>query len=122
VSRGICLVIEDDEDIAGLIAFILTREGFDVRSVRTASAALHQLRSLNPVLITLDLGLPDLDGLHIAKDLRELSTAPVLIITSRATASDELHGMAAGASAYLTKPFHASDLREAVNELCPANS
>jgi two-component system, OmpR family, response regulator len=74
------------------------------------------------VLITLDLGLPDLDGLHIAKDLRELSTAPVLIITSRATASDELHGMAAGASAYLTKTFHASDLREAVNELCPANS
>lgn len=66
--------------------------------------------------------LPDLDGLHIAKDLRELGTAPVLIVTARATASDELHGMAAGASAYLTKPFHARDLREAINELYPENS
>jgi DNA-binding response OmpR family regulator len=44
MSRGICLVIEDDEDIAGLIGLILTREGFEVRSVRTASAALHKIR------------------------------------------------------------------------------
>lgn len=74
MSKGTCLVIEDDEDIAGLISLILTREGFDVRSVRTASAALHQLRGLTPALITLNLGLPDLDGLQIAKDLRALST------------------------------------------------
>lgn len=122
MSRGICLVIEDDEDIAGLISFILTREGFDVRSVRTASAALHQLRDINPVLITLDLGLPDLSGLQIAKDLRELSTAPVLMITARASASDQLNGMAAGASAYLIKPFHPTELRDAVASLCPARS
>ncbi len=122
MSRGICLVIEDDEDIAGLISHILTREGFDVRSVRTASAALHQLRGINPVLITLDLGLPDLDGLQIAKTLRELSTAPVLMITARASASDQFNGMAAGASAYLIKPFHPKELRDAVASLCPARS
>jgi two-component system OmpR family response regulator len=122
MSRGICLVIEDDEDIAGLISVILTREGFDVRSVRTASAALHQLRGINPALITLDLGLPDLDGLQIAKDLRELSAAPVLMITARASATDQFNGMAAGAAAYLVKPFHPSELRVAVASLCPARS
>ena len=122
MSRGICLVIEDDEDIAGLIGLILTREGFDVRSVRTASAALHQLRGLNPVLITLDLGLPDLDGLQIAKVLGELSAAPVLMITARASANDLFNGMAAGASAYLIKPFLRSELRDAVSSLFPARS
>lgn len=122
MSRGICLVIEDDEDIAGLICLILTGEGFDVCSVRTASAALHQLRGLNPVLITLDLGLPDLDGLQIAKVLRELSAAPVLMITARAPANDQFDGMAAGASAYLIKTFLPSQLRDAVSSLCPARS
>lgn len=122
MSRGICLVIEDDEDIAGLISVILTREGFDVRSVQTASAALHQLRGINPVLITLDLGLPDLDGLQITKDFRELSAAPVLMITARASATDQFNGMAAGAAAYLVKPFHPSELRVAVASLCPARS
>jgi two-component system OmpR family response regulator len=122
MSRGICLVIEDDEDIAGLIGLILTREGYTVRSVRTASAALHQLRGLKPALITLDLGLPDLDGLQIAKDLRKLSPAPLLMITSRASASDQYNGMAAGASAYLIKPFRPGELRDAVSKLSPARS
>lgn len=122
MSRGICFVIEDDEDIAGLISVVLKREGFEVRSVRTASAALHQLRGLDPVLITLDLGLPDLDGLQIAEGLRELSDAPLLMITARASATDQFNGMAAGASAYLIKPFRPGELRDAVNRLCPANS
>jgi two-component system OmpR family response regulator len=122
MSRGICFVIEDDEDIAGLISVVLKREGFEVRSVRTASAALHQLRGLDPVLITLDLGLPDLDGLQIAEGVRELSDAPLLMITARASATDQFDGMAAGASAYLIKPFRPSELRDAVNRLCPARS
>ena len=122
MSRGICLVIEDDEDIAGLIGVVLKREGFEIRSVRTASAALHQLRGLDPVLITLDLGLPDLDGLQIAEDLRELSAAPLLMITARASAADQFDGMAAGASAYLIKPFRPGELRDAVNGLCPART
>lgn len=122
MSRGICFVIEDDEDIAGLISVVLKREGFEVRSVRTASAALHQLRGLHPVLVTLDLGLPDLDGLQIAEGLRELSDAPLLMITARASAIDQFNGMAAGASAYLIKPFRPGELRDAVNRLCPASS
>jgi two-component system OmpR family response regulator len=122
MSRGICFVIEDDEDIAGLIGVVLKREGFEVRSVLTASAALHQLRGLDPVLITLDLGLPDLDGLQIAEGLRELNDAPLLMITARASATDQFNGMAAGASAYLIKPFRPGELRDAVNRLCPARS
>lgn len=118
MSRGTCLVIENDEDTAGLITLILTQEGFDVHAVRTGAAALRQARGLNPVLIILEAILPDTDGLNIARDLRNLTQAPLLMLTGRAAAADELKGLAAGASIYLTKPFRVSELRSAANELC----
>jgi two-component system OmpR family response regulator len=66
--------------------------------------------------------LPDLDGLQIANVLRELSAAPLLIITTRASVNDLFEGMAAGASAYLIKPFLPSELRDAVTSLFPARN
>lgn len=85
-------------------------KGSTYASVRSASAALHQLRGLNPALITPDLRLPNLDGLQIAKDLRELGTAPLLMITARASATDQYSGMATGASASVIKPFRPGEL------------
>ncbi|MBT2512887.1 response regulator transcription factor [Arthrobacter sp. ISL-30] len=122
MSRGICLVVEDDEDIAGLISLILTQEGFDVHAVGTGMAALREAPGLNPALITLDLGLPDIDGLHIAQDLRKMTAAPLLILTARAAVTDQLDGMSAGASGYLAKPFRPHELRDAINQICPAHS
>ena len=119
MSRGICLVIENDEDIAGLITLILTQEGFEVRAVRTRAAALRQAREPNLVLITLETILPDNDGLNIVRDLRDLTQTPLLMLTGRASTADQLNGLAAGAAIYLTKPFRLKDLRSAANELCP---
>lgn len=120
MSRGTVLVIENDEDITGLITMVLTQEGFDVCAVSTGAVALRQASDLDPVLITLETILPDTDGLNIVRELRKVTQAPLLMVTGRASAPDELNGLAAGAAIYLTKPFRINDLRSAANELCPA--
>ena len=120
MSRGAVLVVENDEDIAGLITMILTQEGFDVCAVGTGAAALRQAPGLNPVLVTLETILPDADGLNVARELKKVTQAPLLMVTGRASVADELNGLAAGASVYLTKPFRTNVLRKAANDLCPA--
>lgn len=119
MSRGVCLVVEDDEDVSDVISLILTEEGFSVRAVRTGAAALDEARGISPALITMDLGLPDIDGLHLARELRTFSAAPLLIVTARATVTDELLGMASGGSAFLAKPFRTYELRDVVEQICP---
>ncbi|WP_311379733.1 response regulator [Arthrobacter sp. ISL-48] len=120
MSRGICLVIEDDEDIAGLISFVLSKGGFEVHVAGTGAEGLEAAAVLNPALITLDLGLPDIDGLDVAHGLRQMTVAPILMLTARARLSDEMDGLSAGASAYLVKPFRPSELTILADRLCPA--
>lgn len=118
-TRGACLVIEDDADIQGLISLILSTEGFEVHTVETGSAGLLAASRQQLALITLDLGLPDVDGREVARQLRSVSSAPLLMITAFAEAANELAGIAAGASGYLIKPFRPTELRALVAELCP---
>lgn len=118
-EQQVCLVIEDDSDFRGLITAVLTRAGFKVLAVgsgaegKAAAAAAGATLSL----ITLDLGLPDIDGRDLSLELRKLSPAPLLFLTARAEDDDVLAGLAAGAAAYLTKPFLPSTLRETALKL-----
>ena len=118
-EQQVCLVIEDDSDIRGLITAVLSRVGFKVLAVgsgaegNAAAAAAGATLSL----ITLDLGLPDIDGRDLSLELRKLSPAPLLFLTARAEDDDVLAGLAAGAAAYLTKPFLPSTLRETALKL-----
>ncbi|MEV8000959.1 response regulator transcription factor [Pseudarthrobacter oxydans] len=118
-EQQVCLVIEDDSDIRGLITAVLSRAGFKVLAVgsgaegKAAAAAAGATLSL----ITLDLGLPDIDGRDLSLELRKLSPAPLLFLTARAEDDDVLAGLAAGAAAYLTKPFLPSTLRETALKL-----
>ena len=118
-EQQVCLVIEDDSDIRGLITAVLSRAGFKVLAVgsgaegKAAAAAAGATLSL----ITLDLGLPDIDGRDLSLELRKLSLAPLLFLTARAEDDDVLAGLAAGAAAYLTKPFLPSTLRETALKL-----
>ncbi|MET4097670.1 response regulator [Arthrobacter sp. UYCu712] len=121
-SRGICLVIENDRDIRELLVLILSAMGFEVRAATTGAAGIRAARALDPPLITLNLGLPDISGHDVARSLRKYSNEPIIMITGRARAGDELDGMAAGATAYLTKPFRPAQLRAMVQELCPPPS
>jgi DNA-binding response OmpR family regulator len=118
-SRGICLVIEDDRDIRDLVALILTRLGFDVQAVSNGVDGVAAAWEHHPVLVTVDLNLPDMDGLEVAQHIRARSEAPMLFITARAELDDEMAGMASGAAAYLVKPFRPRQLTETVNRLCP---
>lgn len=119
-EQHVCLVIEDDADVRGLITAVLTRAGFKVVAVGSGAegkaAAVAAGSTLS--LITLDLGLPDMDGQDLCLELRKLGPAPLLFLTSRAEDDDVLAGLAAGAAAYLTKPFLPSTLRDTALRLC----
>lgn len=119
-TRGTCLVIEDDPDIGGLIEIIISGMGFDVTVVESGAQGLLAATSTFD-LITLDLGLPDIDGREVARELRKFSITPILMITAHAQPMDELEGMASGANAYLPKPFRPAQLRAIVQQLCPAH-
>jgi DNA-binding response OmpR family regulator len=119
-SRGLCLIIEDDQDIRELLTLILTRMGFAVHAIGNGVEGVAAAWEHHPVLVTVDLNLPDLEGLDVARHIRARSDAPMLFITARAEIDDEMAGMASGAAAYLTKPFRPRQLREIVNRLCPA--
>ncbi|WP_457965286.1 response regulator [Arthrobacter sp. D1-29] len=119
-NRRVCLVIEDDEDIRGLITLVLTRAGFEVLAVGTGAEAIAAAADPSLSLITLDLGLPDADGHVVAQALRELTNAPLLFLTARSDSDDLLAGMASGAAAYLTKPFRPKELAEVAELLCAA--
>ncbi len=118
-SRGTCVVIEDDADFRDLIDLILTDAGFEVRAVETGTEGVMAAERLNPVLITLDLGLPDMDGREVAGLITAVSQAPIPMITAFVERDDELHGIASGATAYLIKPFRPRQLRELAVRLCP---
>jgi DNA-binding response OmpR family regulator len=115
-----CLVIEDDPDIRDLLCIILTGMGFDVHAETTGRAGLRAAGTLDLALITLDLGLPDLNGLDVARHIRTYSKAPILTISAWAEPGDELNGVASGADAYLTKPLRPHLFRELVQRLGPS--
>jgi two-component system OmpR family response regulator len=123
MNKGrVCLVVEDDEDIRSLIGIVLTRAGFEVRAVRTGAEGIAASADSAVSLITLDMGLPDMDGHVVARAIRALNNAPILFLTARAEKDDVLAGMASGAAAYLTKPFHPRELAKVAGELNPVRS
>ncbi|CAM3218560.1 DNA-binding response regulator MtrA [Arthrobacter ulcerisalmonis] len=121
MEQRVCLVVEDNADIRGLITVVLTRAGFDVRAVSTGAEGIAAAADPAVSLITLDLGLPDMDGHVVARAIRALSTAPLLFLSARSDSDDVLAGMASGAAAYLTKPFRPRELQELAEELCAVN-
>lgn len=121
MEQRVCLVVEDNADIRGLITLVLTRAGFEVRAVSTGAEGIAAAADPAVSLITLDLGLPDMDGHVVARAIRALSTAPLLFLSARSDSDDVLAGMASGAAAYLTKPFRPRELQELAEELCGVN-
>jgi two-component system, OmpR family, response regulator len=119
-KKRVCVVVEDNDDIRGLVTVVLKRAGFEVRAVATGAEGIAAAADPAVSLVTLDLGLPDMDGHVVARAVRALSKAPLLFLTARSENDDVLAGMASGAAAYLTKPFHPKELQDLVEKLCPA--
>jgi two-component system response regulator MprA len=104
------LVVEDDDEIAGVLQRSLRLEGYDVRISSDGEAALAEARSFVPDLVVLDLGLPRLDGIEVARRLRADDDVPILMLTARDAVDARVAGLDSGADDYLVKPFDRQEL------------
>ncbi|HLZ47443.1 MAG TPA: response regulator transcription factor [Candidatus Limnocylindria bacterium] len=104
------LLVDDEPKIVELARDYLEHAGFAVVSASDGSEALARARSDRPDLIVLDLGLPKLDGLDVARALRQGSSVPIVILSGRSDESDKLVGLELGADDYVTKPFSPKEL------------
>jgi DNA-binding response OmpR family regulator len=104
------LVVEDTQEFRDLIQDQLVQQGFLVSTVATGLAAVERVRSFEPDVIVLDLGLPDIDGVEVCRQIREFSAAYVVMLTGRDEEVDKLARLSAGADDYVTKPFSSREL------------
>ena len=108
--RGPILVVDDHQQIRDLIRRYLEGEGFAVLTAGTGAAALELFGSAAPALVVLDLGLPDVPGETVLREIRAAGDTPVLILSARAGEEDRLAGLGLGADDYVAKPFSPREL------------
>jgi DNA-binding response OmpR family regulator len=104
------LVVEDDDEIAQTLQRSLRLDGYEVRIAGDGEAALDQAAAYNPDLVILDLGLPKLDGIEVARRLRAADDVPILMLTARDAVDARVEGLDSGADDYLVKPFERQEL------------
>lgn len=99
------LLIDDDKDMAEMLAEYLAPEGFTVRLAFTAQEGLDRAKEGGIVLLILDVMLPDRDGFSVLREIRQSSRIPIIMLTTRAAVADRVSGLEAGADDYIPKPF-----------------
>ncbi|OFX30894.1 MAG: DNA-binding response regulator [Armatimonadetes bacterium RBG_16_67_12] len=104
------LIVEDEETMVTSLRALLSREGYQVVAARDGLEGVEAARTTRPDLILLDLALPGLDGLEVCRRVRLFSTAPVIMLTARASEGDKVTGLDLGADDYVTKPFSPKEL------------
>jgi two-component system, OmpR family, response regulator RegX3 len=104
------LVVEDEEALADTIRYGLEREGYEVSIATDGRAALERFRADRPVLVILDLMLPELSGLDVCRAIRAESDVPIVIVTAKDAEADKVSGLEIGADDYVTKPFSVREL------------
>lgn len=109
------VIIEDDEDVRGLIEGILTGSGLEVQAAPTGAAGVDAVRKHVPDVIVVDFGLPDYSGTEAVRRIREFSHAPVLMLTGHGDLAEGPYE--AGVSDLMEKPFSPSELRRRVEKL-----
>lgn len=114
-QRRVAVVVEDDDDIRGLLEAVLQSSGFDVHPASTGVEGVALAQGASPDLVTLDLGLPDIDGFEVARRIRHFSDAHIIMLTARSDEIDTVMGLETGADDYLTKPFSPRELRARVD-------
>ena len=104
------LVVDDEPKILTVVRDYLADAGFSVTTAADGPAALDHARSVRPDLVVLDLGLPGLDGLDVARELRRRGPVPIIMLTARGDEIDRVLGLELGADDYLVKPFSPREL------------
>lgn len=119
-ARPLVVAADDEPDALELVRLSFARAGFDVRTATNGADALRLAREEVPDACVLDVGMPGLDGFALTRRIREDPRAgaiPIVLLTAAARVTDEAEGLAAGADAYLTKPFSPTVLVDRVRTL-----
>ena len=104
------LVLDDEKEIADVIALYLRNDGYDVETAYTGRAALAAIERNQPDLALLDVMLPDIDGFRILQKIREKYRFPVIMLTAKTEYTDKIAGLTLGADDYIAKPFNPLEL------------
>ena len=104
------LVVDDEPEIVRLVRDYLERAGFAVAVAADGPSALRAARSARPDIVVLDLGLPGMDGLDVARELRRDGEVPIIMLTARTEEADRVAGLELGADDYVSKPFSPREL------------
>src|SRR4051795_3986884 len=110
-NQCVAVIIEDDPDVRDLIDIVLTQSGFTTVVTENGTDGVDAVRQHNPLITTLDVNMPGMDGFAVAKRLREFSNTYLIMITALADEIDVVQGFEAGADDYLVKPFRPRELR-----------
>jgi DNA-binding response OmpR family regulator len=109
-DRGRILVVEDDPRIAEVLDYALKADGYTVELAKRGRPAIELCRTAVPVIVVLDVGLPDIDGFEVCRAIRQFSDVPVIFLTSRSDEIDRIVGLELGGDDYLVKPFSTREL------------
>jgi DNA-binding response OmpR family regulator len=113
----VAVVIEDDADIRGLLEAILAQAGFTCHTASDGVEGIAAVREFKPILTTLDISLPGIDGFEVARRIRSFSMSYIIMLSARDEEIDTLMGLDAGADDYLTKPFRPRELRARIEAM-----
>src|SRR6478609_4883573 len=114
---GVAVVVEDDEDVRNLVEAVLSQAGFEVHSAAGGREGVDAVRDLEANVVTLDVGLPDIDGFEVLRRIRQFSDAYVVMLTARTDELDTLTAFHTGADDFLAKPFRPRELRARVGAM-----
>jgi len=111
------VIVEDDSDIRDLLDTVLTQAGFTTVTAATGHEGVEAVRRTDPLVTTLDVSLPDIDGFEVCRRIRAVSDTYVVMLTARTDEDDARAGLDAGADDYQTKPFRPRELRARIEAL-----
>ena len=110
MNKPVILVVEDDAPVRNLMSTTLKTHEYKYLTAPTGREAVMMALSHNPDVVFLDLGLPDMDGVEVIKQIRSWSNMPIIVISARSEDEDKITALDAGADDYLTKPFSVEEL------------
>jgi DNA-binding response OmpR family regulator len=117
MSESRILVVDDDDDIRGLVRTLLERIGAEVKEATNGRDGLREFHAWRPDLVVLDVSMPELDGWNVLERIRDMSEVPVLMLTARGDELERVRGLQAGADDYVVKPFGKQELVARVQAL-----
>ena len=117
LKEKLVLIVDDDPQVAGLIAHCLQPRGYATAVVDNGLQVVERVRRLEPALVLLDLSLPGRDGIEVCRELRQFSAVPIIMVTARADEGDRVLGLEVGADDYVCKGFSVRELIARVEAL-----